>query len=95
MENTDWVTVYYPGVGLKPYLNKGAKVFVQGKMRTTSYKSQKDGNYHVGISINANIVEPFEWKKNEQSAQPAQPVTTAHEPVPIMAGDNPNDDLPF
>lgn len=58
VESTQWVSVSLNNYSVKllPYLVKGAKVFVQGKLFTRIWRD-KEGNSNVGINILADNIE--------------------------------------
>lgn len=58
VESTQWVSVSlnHYSEKLLPYLKKGAKVFVQGKLFTRIWRD-KEGNSNVGINILADTIE--------------------------------------
>ena len=58
VESTQWVSVSLNHYSEKliPYLVKGAKVFVQGKLFTRIWRD-KEGNSNVGINILADTIE--------------------------------------
>jgi single-strand DNA-binding protein len=56
-EKSTWVTVFTKQENLAPYLKKGNKVAVIGNTSLNCYKSQKDGNWNAGLTINANTIE--------------------------------------
>lgn len=58
VESTQWVSVSlnHYSEKLLPYLVKGAKVFVQGKLFTRIWRD-KEGNSNVGINILADNIE--------------------------------------
>lgn len=58
VESTQWVSVSlnHYSEKLLPYLKKGAKVFVQGKLFARIWRD-KEGNSNVGINILADTIE--------------------------------------
>lgn len=58
VESTQWVSVSlnHYSEKLLPYLVKGAKVFIQGKLFTRIWRD-KEGNSNVGINILADTIE--------------------------------------
>ena len=58
VESTQWVSVSlnHYSEKLLPYLKKGAKVFVQGKLFARIWRD-KEGNGNVGINILADTIE--------------------------------------
>lgn len=58
VESTQWVSVSLNHYSdrLLPYLVKGAKVFVQGKLFTRIWRD-REGNSNVGINILADTIE--------------------------------------
>lgn len=97
VESTTWVSVlwYGDGGGLTPYLKKGCKVFIRGRMSLKQYQD-KNGHWQVAVNCNAtevqlcgikgddNAQQQAATSQRQQAQQPQQPQSSG--------GD---DDLPF
>lgn len=74
-EETTWFTVFLSGNSdrLVPYLLKGSKVFVRGRLSASIYTNQQ-GESRLSLSVNASPynLHIVEFRKNET----AQPDTT-------------------
>lgn len=96
VESTQWVSVslnHYSG-RLLPYLVKGAKVFVQGKLFTRIWKD-RENNSNVGINILADTIELCGGRSDvAQTAtkSPGSPATAPAAASPAAANES---DLPF
>ena len=86
VESTQWVSVSlnHYSEKLLPYLVKGAKVFVQGKLFLRIWRD-KEGNSNVGMNVLADTIELCGGRND--AAQ-----TTQQSPA---ADSKPNGDLPF
>ena len=86
VESTQWVSVSlnHYSEKLLPYLVKGAKVFVQGKLFMRIWRD-KEGNSNVGMNVLADTIELCGGRND--AAQ-----TTQQSP---SADSKPNGDLPF
>lgn len=90
-ETTTWVSVlwYGDGGGLTPYLKKGCKIFVRGRLVPKAYLD-RNNNPQVGLNMYANEVTLC-GSKGETSAN-----GTANGNVNATTGsEQKNDDLPF
>lgn len=58
INETQWVSVVsrFVSNGILPYLKRGTKVFIRGRIDVRTYYS-KDGKQHIGINISANEIE--------------------------------------
>lgn len=56
-EKTDWFSVMTKQKSLLPYLKKGTKVFVQGKLSVGIYRNEKNNTNQVDLSVNALSIE--------------------------------------
>lgn len=58
-ERTDWVSCAYNGeaTNLLPYLKAGTKVFVQGRVRTRLYSSEKERRMVAGLNLSVTQIE--------------------------------------
>lgn len=58
-ERTDWVSCAYNGeaTNLLPYLKAGTKVFVQGRVRTRVYSSEKERRMVAGLNLSVTQIE--------------------------------------
>ena len=78
---------------LAPYLTKGVKVTVSGRVRTHTY--QKDGQNLKRWEIRVENVELMQVKRDQQGAY-SQPAEQAAQPVaPPPAPDVYDEDIPF
>ena len=89
VESTQWVSVSlnHYSEKLLPYLKKGAKVFVQGKLFTRIWRD-KEGNSNVGINILADTIELCGGRNGNDIAQTA---TIS----PAYPADAKSKDMPF
>jgi single-strand DNA-binding protein len=87
VETTDWINCTYRQLGLAPYLKKGDKILVQGKMSVNVYQG-KDKTHRAGINLNAFNIQLLSSKKDE-----AENGGAASTPAPTA--DAVADDLPF
>jgi len=90
------------------YVRKGAKLYVEGKIRTRSY-DDASGNKRYVTEIYADNMELLDRKPEGQQgpppplqpSQPAQPVSTQQQSSPVAStpvtpfNDGEKDDLPF
>jgi single-strand DNA-binding protein len=75
---------------LGKYLEKGSKVYIEGKLQTRSW--EQDGIKRYATEI---IVEEFQFL-SEKKAEGAQPAKAAHKPSQQPAQDDPfADDIPW
>lgn len=84
-EETEWHRVVFfgkPAETAAQYLQKGSKIYVEGRLRTSKY--QKDGQDHFSTEI---IVSEFEMLDKAGSGGTA-PMTDA--PTPSYNGDAPS-----
>ena len=103
VERTDWFSVITKNKALLPYLKKGTKVFVQGKLTSKPYRHEQTGQYSVDMSVNANGIELLSAASNGQAnGQPAGAPTPNGVPMPtgvgaqaIAGAEKADDDLPF
>lgn len=78
---------------LAPYLTKGVKVTVSGRVRTHTY--QKDGQNFKRWEIRVENVELMQVKRDQQATY-SQPAEQAAQPVaPPPAPDVYDEDIPF
>jgi single-strand DNA-binding protein len=86
VETTDWINCTYRNLGLAPYLKKGDKILVQGKMSVNVYQA-KDKTHRAGINLNAFNVQLLSSKKDDSENGNTTPAPAAANDVA--------DDLPF
>lgn len=83
---------------MAPYLKKGTRVAIDGRLRTWSTKTE-DGKYTDGYTVQADQVELLGGgNRANGDAQQAQPAATAQPAVPPaneLPLDIESDDLPF
>ena len=79
-ENADFIDVlkYGDNANLMPYLRKGTKVYVGGKLSVSAYIGKNDGQAHANTTVWCNDLELVGGSQNQQGAQqqfqaPAQP----------------------
>lgn len=88
------------GENCNKYLAKGRKVYVEGTIDVSVYTSQQDGKPHGSLEMTADNVE-FLSGRGDDSAQSAEPATTAPTPAAASAATagftqvEDDDDLPF
>ena len=76
---------------VEKYLRKGAKVFVEGKMRTRSYED-KTGAKRTIMEINAEVIEMLDSRTQSQQQQSQQITQQFQYP---SQGNSVERDLPF
>lgn len=80
---------------VEKYLKKGAKVFIEGKMRTRQY-DDKSGVSRSIMEIHAESMEMLDSKQQQQGQQQPQPQQAAPSATQYNNPGNDNkDDLPF
>lgn len=95
VESTDWINCAYRNIGLAPYIRKGDKILVQGNMKVNVYKD-RNNNMRAGIQINATNVQLLGGSKREDGNSAATSSTADNDqPLPMIPGEAPVDDLPF
>lgn len=92
VESTQWVSVSsnFVNENLLPYLRRGQKVFVSGKLRTKIFVGN-DKMQHVGLNI---IADHIELCGAAQQAAPPAPAQAAAPPAAAVASPA-DDDEPF
>lgn len=90
-ETTTWVSVLWYGEGgsLTPYLKKGCKIFVRGRLVSKAYLD-RNNNPQVGLNMYANEVTLC-GSKGENASNG----TTGNNTNAAPDGGQKNDDLPF
>jgi len=74
VEKTDWINCTTRTLALSQYLNKGKKIFAQGKMNVNVYKA-KDNTYKAALNLNCSLIEFVGGAKKEEEpmGQPQYP----------------------
>jgi single-strand DNA-binding protein len=72
------------------YLQKGSRVYIEGKLTTRKY--EKDGQTRYTTEIIADQMQMLDGKPSSNEA-PAMPAPST--PAPPAAGGNVDDDIPF
>lgn len=92
-ENTQWFNCYKYGTNEKllPYLTKGSKMLIQGKLSIKT--SEKEGKTYVNANINVANIE-FLSSKSESSTQTAPTQAPAAQPFAAAPVED-DSDLPF
>lgn len=97
-DRTEWHNVVCFGKMaevVEKYLKKGAKVFIEGKMRTRQY-DDKNGVSRSIMEIHAESMEMLDNKQQQQGQQQPQPQQAAPSATQYNnTGNNDKDDLPF
>ncbi|MCE6987467.1 single-stranded DNA-binding protein [Dyadobacter sp. CY323] len=88
-EKTDWFSVFTSQKSLVPYLKKGTKVFVLGKLNLAIRRNEQSQQHEADLSINSLTIELLSAQNRDQSTAQGQPAASG--PIP---GDE-SDDLPF
>lgn len=93
-ETTTWVSVLWYGEGgsLTPYLKKGCKIFVRGRLVPKAYLD-RNNNPQIGLNMYANEVALC-GGKSENSANGANGTANGTANAAPDGGQK-NDDLPF
>jgi len=71
-DRTTWYNVITSQKNLLPYLKKGTKVFVSGRLRCSVYRSEKDGQPRADLTVNAFAISLESAKKDDQNQQPTE-----------------------
>lgn len=93
-ETTTWVSVLWYGEGgsLAPYLKRGCKIFVRGRLVPKAYLDRSN-NPQVGLNMYANEVTLC-GSKGENAGNNATPSSGGNTNA-APTGEAKNDDLPF
>lgn len=70
VEKTNWYNVLSRETGRAQWLLKGAKVFVQGRLKTGLY-TNKDGEKRISLDINSNLIDIVVFAKSEDKGEGA------------------------
>ena len=91
-ETTVWVSVLWYGEGgaLMPYLKKGTKVFLRGRLVAKAYVD-KNNQPQCSVNVYANEVTLCGAKTENNANTQAQPTNVASTAAPTPG----EDDLPF
>lgn len=95
VETTNWYNILTSQTSRVQWLKKGAKVFVQGRLKASIYTNKEDQS-RISLDMAANLIDIVTFVKDEQKdeneANPANPPA----PTPAPEVVNPqSDDLPF
>ena len=89
VENTDWHNLVFRNKAAEvceKYLEKGDKIFIEGKLKNRSYEDQNGQKKYV-TEIHVLNFEFLSTKKSNN--------TIVNEPQTVAHNNNQNDDLPF
>ena len=92
-EKTDWFSVFTTQKSLVPYLTKGTKVFVLGKLNVNIRRNEQSQQYEADLTVNALTIELLSAQNRDQNGNGPGPGPAAPA-APGAPGDE-NDDLPF
>ena len=95
ISNTDWHNVVvWRGLAdvVEKYLKKGAKVYVEGKLRTRSWQDKEGATRYTTEVVVDDLVM---LGRNENNAPQQQPQAPAPTTAPTPSIDEEEDDLPF
>lgn len=96
-ESTEWHRVVFFGKLADiaaQYLVKGAKVFVEGKIKTEKWED-KDGKERTTMKIYAHEMQMLDSKEKSHDAEPRKKYDKySHKPA-AATDDNLDDDIPF
>ena len=91
VENTEWHNlVMWRGLAdvVEKYTKKGSQIYVEGKLKTSSYEKDSVKHYRTDIVVdNLRLLD----RKQEQTAKE----TTSNYPTVDLGTPQPGDDLPF
>lgn len=68
---------------VKNYVHKGAMLYVQGKLRTRSYQSNRDGTTHYITEIVADTLQMLDRKPTAQNYTPGQQPGSSYDDPPF------------
>lgn len=68
---------------LQPYLKKGTKVAIEGKLRYSSW--ERDGQRRSKLEVIVDELEFMSSRQQQQQAYAPQPAQPAYEPQPVQA----------
>lgn len=88
VESTNWYNVLTRETKRVQWLKKGARVFVQGRLKTSIYQN-KEGQNRISLDISANYIDILVFAKDE--TEESTPSPTAETPAPSTDEDG----LPF
>lgn len=104
-ETTSWYLILYPyQEAIMPFLKKGQRVFVMGRLSAKIYQS--NNSFGIDLSVFAQTLQLCGGKREEQATTPAgfpagqppvQSVAEPQQPSTLFppAGEEKPDDLPF
>jgi single stranded DNA-binding protein len=71
-EYAEWyqVSLFSKSNALEKYMEKGARVYVVGKLTFSEYTDQRTGHCFYHKNINADTFDLLDWKKIEQEDHP-------------------------
>ena len=85
--------------GLLPYLLKGQKVFVQGRISLSVYQSKQDNSWKPDLTLWADKIELVGSAEQNNAAQPQQPAAQGNvvypDAAPVQNAQEESSDLPF
>lgn len=91
-EKTEWHNISawrYQAEFAEKYLNKGALVYIDGKLRTRSWED-KEGNKKYTTEVIVDNIQKLDWKRDDSGSSTETATSTAA----VEEGEV-NDDLPF
>lgn len=93
VEETEWHRISVWGKqaeSCKKYLSKGRMVYVEGRLRTSSY--EKEGQKHYSTEIVADTVQFLGGGKNDRNEEYDEPFNDSNK---SKVNNNQDDDIPF
>ncbi len=94
---TDWHNiVLWRGIAevAEKYLRKGSKVYIEGKIKTSSY-DDKDGNKRYITEIFGDNLMMLDSRRDSDIAPPPEPFRSSSVDTSPINLSEPEDDLPF
>lgn len=95
-ERTEWHRIAVWGKraeALAKFLQKGDKLFVEGRIRTSTY--EKNGEKRYSTEIHAENIILGGGKRQAPQSQTSQAPQSQMDDIPVDDGTPPEDDIPF
>jgi single-strand DNA-binding protein len=97
VEQTEWHSITIWGKlaeVVEKYVTKGTQLYIEGKIKTEKYTDNAGIDKYV-TRILANTLQLLGSKSENQPAQQSVAPKVQYKTTPIVAGEDPGDDLPF
>jgi single-strand DNA-binding protein len=96
-ERTEWLNLVFFGKLaeiVQQYVTKGSKIYIEGKLRTSSW--EKDGQKHYRTDIVCDSMQMLDSRNGGPAAAQSQPTGRPQPSAPALNDfDNFDDDIPF